>query len=66
MNISSTTSVLAATTAVQSDTADSVNIFVLKKALDMQASSAMTMLQSLPQPALATQGSVGTKLNTFA
>jgi hypothetical protein len=43
-----------------------VNIFVLKKALDMQASSAMTMLQSLPQPALATQGSVGTKLNTFA
>lgn len=39
---------------------------VLKKALDLQASSAATLIQSLPQPALATSGTVGTKVNTFA
>ena len=48
MNIASSTSVQAATAAVQSETADSVNILVLKKALDVQAASAMTLLQALP------------------
>ena len=66
MNISSTSAVQAATSAAQADTADSVNILVLKKALDMQATSAMTLLQAMPQPTLATVGTVGTKLNTFA
>ena len=66
MNITSMSSVQAATAAAQSDTADSVNILVLKKALDMQATTAMTLLQTLPQPPLATVGSVGTKVNTFA
>jgi hypothetical protein len=66
MNISSTSAVQAATFAAQSDTADSVNILVLKKALDLQATSATALLQALPQPALATEGSVGTKVNTFA
>jgi hypothetical protein len=66
MNISSTSAVQAATFATQSDTADSVNILVLKKALDLQATSATALLQALPQPALATEGSVGTKVNTFA
>ncbi|WP_114973092.1 putative motility protein [Rhodoferax ferrireducens] len=66
MNISSTTSVQAAVSAASSDTADSVNILVLKKALDMQATSATALLQALPQPALATEGMVGTQINTFA
>lgn len=66
MNISSTASVQAATSAASSDTADSVNILVLKKALDMQATTATTLLQALPQPPLATEGPVGTKINTFA
>jgi hypothetical protein len=66
MNIASMSSVQAATSAAQSDTADTVNILVLKKALDMQATTAMTLLQTLPQPPLATVGSVGTKVNTFA
>ena len=66
MNISSTPAVQAASSAAQSDTADKVNILVLKKALDMQASSAMTMLQALPQPPLAKEGALGTKVNTFA
>lgn len=66
MSISSTTAVQSATSAAQSDNADSVNILVLKKALDLQATAAMTLLQALPTPALATQGSVGTRVNTFA
>jgi hypothetical protein len=66
MNISNTTSVQAATSAASSDTAYSVNILVLKKALDMQATTATALLQALPQPPLATEGSVGTKVNTFA
>lgn len=67
MNIASTPAVQAASAAAQGSTADAVNILVLKKALDMQAVSAATLLQALPQmPPLATSGSVGTKLNTFA
>ena len=68
MNIASTPSVQAATSAAQSPTADSVNILVLKKALNTQAAAAMTLLQALPQsaPSLATSGSVGTQVNTFA
>lgn len=66
MNISSTPAVQAATAANQSDTPDAVNILVLKKALDQQASAAQTLLQALPQPALASQGPLGTALNTYA
>ena len=39
---------------------------VLKKALDMQASSAALMLQALPQPALVTSGTLGTRVNAYA
>ena len=67
MNISSTS---AAPTASPSETAETVNLLVLKKALNAQASATLGLIQALPQPpstpALATQGSVGTKLNTFA
>jgi hypothetical protein len=64
MNISNTPAVQAATTAAQSPTADSVNILILKKALDIQAASALTMLQALPT--LASEGTLGTRINTFA
>jgi len=66
MNIAITSSVQSATSAAQAKNADAVNILVLKKALDMQAVSAVAMLQALPQPALARQGTVGTRVNTFA
>jgi hypothetical protein len=66
VNISNTPSVQTATAAMQSANSDAVNVLVLKKALNMQASSAMTLLQALPQPPLATQGAVGTRVNTFA
>ena len=50
------------------EAADAVGIAVLKKALATQASTAATLLQALPppQPALATTGTLGTQLNTFA
>ena len=66
MNISNTPAVQAATSAAQSNTSDAVNMLVLKKALNRQADSAMTLLQAIPQPPLATQGAVGTKVNAFA
>jgi len=67
MNIANTPSVQAAASAAQGTSADVVNLMVLRKALDMQAVSAMTLLQALPPtPALATSGNLGTKLNAFA
>ena len=34
--------------------------------MDAQAASAAQLIASLPQPALATSGSLGTQVNTFA
>jgi hypothetical protein len=42
------------------------SIAVLKKSLDAQASVAATLIASLPQPALANSGNLGTQVNTFA
>ena len=42
------------------------SVLVLKKALDMQAASAAQLIQALPQPALATSGTVGTRVNAYA
>ncbi len=42
------------------------SVSVLKKALHQQASSVAQLIQSVPQPPLATSGTVGTQLNTFA
>lgn len=42
------------------------SVLVLKKALDMQSASATTLIESLPQPVLATSGTLGTKVNTYA
>lgn len=68
MNISSTPAVQSATAATQSGSPDAVNVLVLRKALDTQASAAADLIQSLPPvpPALATSGSLGTRLNTYA
>ena len=41
-------------------------VSVLKKALNLQASSAAQLIQALPQPALASSGAVGTRVNTYA
>lgn len=42
-------------------------LMVLRKALDVQAAGAASLLAALPQPqALATEGSLGRHLNTYA
>jgi hypothetical protein len=41
-------------------------ISMLKKALDVQESSAAQLIAGLPQVALATSGAIGTRINTFA
>lgn len=71
MDVALTNNIVNTATALATrQTSDAINVTVLKKALDIQASSAATMLQALPQPpaqpALATAGSLGTKVNTFA
>ena len=72
MDVALASSIVNTATALASaKTSDALNMVVLKKALDMQAVSAATMLdamqQSVPQPpALATSGTLGTQLNTFA
>lgn len=66
MNIDSLPTVQSVSAAKQAQTADAVDVLVLKKALDVQASSAAALLHALPQPPLATQGALGTQVNTFA
>lgn len=71
MDIALVNSIVSTSTALASaKTSDTLNMVVLKKALDMQAASAATMLdamqQSMPQTALATSGPLGTQVNTFA
>jgi hypothetical protein len=44
-----------------------VQVAVLKKALDQQASAAAQLIASIPSPPpLAAGGSLGTRVNTFA
>jgi hypothetical protein len=71
MDTSMTNSIVSTATAMATkSTSDALNVRVLKKALDIQADAAATMIAALPQPpkveALATSGSLGTQLNTFA
>jgi hypothetical protein len=63
MNVSATSPASASTAITQAQVAESAQVFVLKKATDLQAASVMTLLQALP---LATSGSLGTKVNTLA
>ena len=66
----SNTIVNTATRMASAQTSDAVNIAVLKKALDVQQTSAATlidaMVQTMPQPPLATSGTLGTQVNTYA
>ena len=67
MNIASTPSVQSATAATQSPGAGEAQLLVLRKAMDLQASNAATLIQALPKATpLATSGSVGRHVNTFA
>ena len=67
MDVALTNSIVNTATALASaKTSDAVNVTVLKKAIDMQEVTTATVLQALPQPQLATSGTLGTQVNTFA
>lgn len=67
MNVSSTsTSIASASSQAQQGTvAEAAQLLVLKKAMNIEASSALALLQSVPgNLPLATSGNLGTKVNT--
>jgi hypothetical protein len=69
MNVSTTsTSIASASSQVQQGTvAEAAQLLVLKKAMDIEASSALALLQAVPgNLPLATSGNLGTKVNTTA
>ena len=71
MDVALTNSIVStATNLASAKTSDALNMVVPKKALDMQAVSAATMIdamqQSMPQPQLATSGTLGPNVNTLA
>jgi hypothetical protein len=41
------------------------SVLILRRSMDLQASAAVQLLQALPQPSLATSGTLGTQLNTY-
>jgi hypothetical protein len=69
MNITNTPAVPTANSGSLNVSSDSLNILVLKKALDVQAAAAMALIQALPRSpnasVLATQGSLGTRVSAF-
>ena len=63
MDVSPTALVSATLQMKQSQVAETAQLLVLKKAMDIQANGAMALLQALP---LATSGNLGTQINTMA
>jgi hypothetical protein len=60
---------VAATTVAsmqQAGQAAQVSLAVARKALDIQAQAALSLIDALPSTALAAEGSLGTRLNTWA
>ena len=71
MNIANSASVSAAVSRASNASSGTVgeaaSLLVLRKALDVQQSGAAALLAALPQaPALATEGSLGRNVNTYA
>jgi hypothetical protein len=67
MDVALTNAIVNTATAMsQSQTTQAVQVHVLRKAMDTQENAAATLLQALPQPPLATSGTLGTQVNTYA
>jgi hypothetical protein len=67
MNISAAGIASTSTQLQQGKVAESAQLLVLKKAMDIEASSALALLQAVPgNLPLASTGNLGTKLNTTA
>jgi hypothetical protein len=64
MDVSSAATVPAA--IAQASTGDAIAISVMKKALDIQAQSAMQLIQALPLPSTNNPPNLGNHVNTFA
>ncbi len=47
-------------------TVNEAQMLMYRKTLDMSAASAQALIETLPQPALATSGTLGTLLNVYA
>ncbi|OYU25479.1 YjfB family protein [Paucibacter sp. B51] len=67
MELANTALVHNAGSAAPGSVQSSAQMLVLKKAIDQQAQGALQLLDALPaQPALASSGSLGTRLNVYA
>lgn len=67
MDLSNTALVNNAGSSPAGSVQASAQLYVLRKAMDLQSQGAMELLNSVPPPpALATSGSLGTKLNVYA
>ncbi len=67
MTISSSAGLNAATAAAQNSSGGSIQTAVLGVALQLEAQSGAALVAAIPQIApLATSGSVGTNINTYA
>jgi hypothetical protein len=56
----------AASSAQPGTVQGSAALMVLNKAMDIDAASAAQLIAALPDPALATSGTLGTQVNTYA
>lgn len=65
-SVTSATTVNNASSATPGTASSVAAMTVLKKAMNLDAANAAALIQALPQPALATSGNLGTKLNTYA
>ncbi len=67
MDVSAAGAINAAMQQKQIADASQIPIAMFKKAMDIQASNALQLIQSVPvQPSLATTGNLGTQLNVYA
>lgn len=69
MDVALTSSILqTATASAQRETADAVQVAVLKKSMDINADAAAQLIAAVqpPAPQLATSGTLGTQVNTYA
>jgi hypothetical protein len=66
MNPNTIAAVGNASAAALDTVSGQASLLMLRKTLDLQASSAAQLIQALPQPALATSGSLGTRVNRYA
>jgi hypothetical protein len=56
----------AASNAPAGSVHEAAALSVLKKSMNLQAAGMAQLLEALPQPALASSGSLGTQINLYA